>query len=170
VCGPLALPIAAAGLAAAGTLVQGYSAMRQGNFEAGVSNVNAQLERQAAEDSLKQGQSEKLQFWRKVGQIKGQQNASMAANGIDVGYGTAANIAGDTQSGANEDAKNLYGNIDQRTRGFIINNWNDRMQAKAAKAQGKAAFVGSIFQAGSSLLGGFQQQAKMRATVDTGHG
>jgi hypothetical protein len=170
VCGPLALPLAAAGLTAAGTLVQGFSAMRQGNFESGVAKQNAALERQSAEDSLKTGQSERLNFWRKVGQLKGQQTASMAANGIDAGYGTAARVADDTQAGANEDAQNLYNNIDQRTRGFIINNWNDRMQAKASKAQGQSAFVGSIFQAGGSLLSGFQQQSAMRAKLGTGHG
>jgi hypothetical protein len=169
-CGPAALAIAAAGMTAAGTLVQGYSALRQGNFEAGVAKQNAALERQAAESSLKQGQSERLQFWRKVGQIKGQQAASMAANGIDAGYGTADRIAEDTQAGANEDAANLYENIHQRTRGFIINNWNDRMQAKAAKAQGVSAFVGSVFQAGGSLLSGFQQQSAMKAKLGTSHG
>jgi hypothetical protein len=169
VCGP-ALPIIAASAAAAGTLVQGYSALRQGNFDAGVAKQNAALERQAAEDSLKTGQYERTDFWRKVGQLKGQQNASMAANGIDLGFGTATRIAEDTQAGANEDAQNLYENINQRTKGFIINNWNDRMQAKGAKAQGVAAFVGSGFQAASSLMSGFQQNAKMRAQLGTGHG
>lgn len=167
-CVPLA--IAAAGVAAAGSLVQGYSALRQGNFEAGVAKQNAALDRQAAEDSLKTGQYERRDFWRKAGQLKGQQNASMAANGIDLGFGTATRIQDDTQAGANEDAQNLYENIHQRTRGFIINNWNDRMQAKAAKAQGRAALVGSVFQAGSSLMGGFQQQAAMRAKLGAGHG
>jgi hypothetical protein len=147
---PPALPLAAAGLQ-----------RRERSFRAtrpcarAISNLGSpsRTPRLSAgsEDSLKTGQYERRNFWRKVGQLKGQQTASMAANGIDLGYGTATRVADDTQAGANEDAQNLYENIDQRTKGFIINNWNDRMQAKAAKAQGVAAFVGSGFQAGEFL-------------------
>jgi hypothetical protein len=55
VCGPAALPIIAAGVSAAGTLVQGYSAMQQGKYEAGVARQNAVMERSAAEESIRAG-------------------------------------------------------------------------------------------------------------------
>lgn len=158
-----ALALVAAATSAAGTIMQGYSAMQQGNYEAGVHKINAKLEREAAEQSLKAGQSERRDFYRKVGQAKGQQAASMAANGIDLGYGTAARIQDDTALLARDDAQNLNEQIHQRTRGFIINNWNERMAGKAAKRQGKAAFVGSLFQGAGSLLGGAQQMKALRA-------
>jgi hypothetical protein len=165
-CIPVAAAAIAAGaISAAGTVMQGYSAMQQGNYEAGVHRINAKLEREAAEQSLKAGESERKDFWRKVGQVKGQQAASMAANGIDLGFGTAARIQDDTQRLANEDATNLYENIHQRTRGYIINNWNERMAAKSAKQQGKAAFAGSLFQGASSLLGGFTQASQLKTRM-----
>lgn len=167
-CLPAALPIIAGVVSAAGTLYQGYSAMQQGKFEAGVAKQNAAMEREAAAESIRTGQVERRDFGRKVGAVKGQQIAAMAANGIDVGYGTAARIQDDTAMLASEDAENLYRNQNERTKGFIINSWNERMRAKAAKSQGTAAMVGSVFGAASSLLGGFQQQRAMKAKLGAG--
>jgi hypothetical protein len=136
--------------------------MSQSNYEAGVARQNARLSVEAARESEKTGLVERRKFWRDVGNVKGQQIAAMAANGIDVGYGTAARIQDDTQMLANEDAEALYGNIHQRTRGYLINAANYASEAKAAKARGKAALVGSVFQAGSELAGGFQKAAALR--------
>lgn len=166
-CGPLVLPLVAAGVSAAGTLMQGYQANQQAKFEAGVAKQNAAMEREAAAESIRAGQGERRDFWRKVGNVKGQQIASMAANGIDVGYGTAARVQEDTQMLANEDAANLYRNQNERTKGFIINAWNDKMQARAAKAQGQSALIGSVFGAASSILGGFQQRSALKAKMGT---
>jgi hypothetical protein len=144
--------------------------MQQGKYEAGVARQNAVMERSAAEESIRAGGDERRDFWRKVGQIRGQQTASMAANGIDLGYGTAARIQDDTTLMANEDASNLYRNIEERTKGHIISASNYKMEAKAAKARGTAAFVSSGLQAAGSLLSGVQQSRQMRAKIGTGHG
>jgi hypothetical protein len=164
-CVPLA--IAAAGVAAAGQLVQGYSALQQGNYEAGVAKQNAALSREAAAESIRIGQTERRDFWRKVGSVKGQNIAAMAANGIDVGYGTAGRIQDDTQMLANEDAATLYKNENERTRGFIIDAANYKSEAAAQKQKGIAAFTGSVLSAGSSLMGGFQQQSALKAKLGT---
>lgn len=162
-CVPLA--VAAAAAAAAGSLVQGYSALTQGNYESGVNKQNAALERESAQASIKAGETERRDYWRKIGSVKGQNAAAMAANGIDLGFGTAERIEGDTQSLANEDAQNLYENIHQRTRGHIINAFNYKNEAKAAKARGRAAMVGSVFSAAGSMMGGFQQQKMLKAKL-----
>ncbi len=161
-----ALAIASSAASAAGKLMQGYQSMQQGKYEAGVARQNAALEVEAAHESVLAGQDERRNFWRKVAQTKGQQIAAMAANGIDVGYGTAARIQDDAQMLADEDATNLYKNIHQRNRGYIINASNYVAEAKAKRQQGKAAFVGSVFGAASSLLGGFQQAAALRPKVE----
>jgi hypothetical protein len=169
-CLPLAaLPVAAAAVSAVGSLTSGYSALQQGNYEAGVAKQNAALSREAAAESIRTGQIEKRDFWRKIGQVKGQQVASMAANGIDVGYGTAARIQDDTQTLANEDADTLYRNQNERTRGFIIDAANYKASGKAAHRQGVSALVGSVFDAGGSLLGGFQQASAMKAKLGTSY-
>lgn len=163
----MCLPVAvAAGVVqAAGAFASGIQGMQAAAYEGEVARRNATLEVERARDSIERGKLERRSFWRDVGQVKGQQIASMAANGIDVGFGSALRTQEDTAALAKEDAANLYSNIDQRTRGFDINASNFQAEAKAARMRGRAALVNSVFQAGSSVMGGFQQQRLMRARL-----
>lgn len=162
------LVIASSVVSAAGQVMAGAQANAQGKYESQVDKMNAGLEVDAAHQSILAGQDERRDFWRHVSQIKGQQVASMAANGIDVGYGSAARLQDDTQMLANDDAKNLYRGIEERTKGHLINASNYQMQGKAAKARGKAALTSSYFGAASSILGGLAQGAGMKAKMGAG--
>jgi hypothetical protein len=166
----VALPLVAAGVSAAGSLVGGIQANQQGKYEAGIDQINARMATQAAKDSERIGRDEAKSYYRDVAQTKGQNIAAMAANGIDVGFGTAERVQEDTQLLADEDAQKLYRNIANRTKGYVIESYNDRAAAKAAKAKGKAALIGSFFEAGSSLASGFSQFAKAKAALGTSHG
>jgi hypothetical protein len=95
--------------------------MASGNYQAKVAKANAGLEYEAARDSEDQGRRDSLSFYRQVGRLKGDQIAAMAANGIDVGFGSAARVQDDTASLAREDAGNVYRNTYERTRGNLIN-------------------------------------------------
>jgi hypothetical protein len=143
----------------------GLQANAQGKYDAQIARRNAALEVESAHESVLAGQGERRDFWRKVGQVKGQQIAAMAANGIDVGFGAGERIQQDTELLADDDATNLYRNIEQRTRGHVINAGNYREEAKAARARGKAALTSSLFGAASSLMGGFSQAAGIKAKV-----
>ena len=161
----LPLPIIAGATMAAGQLVSGVQGMMAANYEGEVARRNAALEVERARDSIDRGRLEARALYRDIGQTKGQQVAAMAANGIDVGFGSAARTQDDTDALAAEDVGNLYSNIEQRTRGFDINASNFVAESRAARQRGRAALVNSVFQAGSSLMGGFQQQAGMRARL-----
>lgn len=162
-CLPLA--VAAGAVAAAGSLVNGVMGMQSANYEAAVNRQNANLEAEAARDSIVRGRDEARDFYRQLGQIKGRQNAALAANGIDTSFGTADIVQADTEQGGREDAGNLYRNVNERTRGHDINAANFRSGAKAAKFRGKMGMINSVFEAGSSLMGGFQQQRAVRARL-----
>lgn len=162
-CVPLA--VAAGAAMAAGQLFQGYTAMQQGQYEADMAKRNAALEVEAAQDSIERGKLEARDLHRTVAETKGQQAASMAANGIDLGFGSGLRAQQDTAMLAQEDAENLYSNINERTRGRLINAQNFKAEARAARHKGNTAMVGSVFQAGASLMGGFQQQAQMKAKL-----
>jgi hypothetical protein len=164
------LAIAAGAVQAGGALYSGMAANAQGKHDAQVARMNAQQEIDAAHDSVIQGQGERRDFWRKVSQTKGQQIAAMAANGIDVGFGSGARLQEDTQMLAEDDATNLYRNIEARTKGHAINANNYVEQAKAAKSAGKSALIGSMFSAAGSLMSGFTQAAGMSAKLGTSTG
>lgn len=164
-CEPATLAIIAGATQAAGTLYGGLQANAQGKYEAQMAKRNSAMEVEAARESREIGQSERRDFWRQVGKVRGQNVASMAANGIDVGFGSAERMRSDTDMLAREDAQNLYRNIEGRTKGHLINASNFTQEAKASRSRGKAALVGSFFGAASSLMGGFQQAGSMRAKV-----
>lgn len=168
-CLPLAAvaAIGAAGLSAAGSVYGGMQANAQGKYESEMAKRNSALEVEGYQQDRLAAQDQRRDFWRKVGAAKGQQVASMAANGIDVGYGTAANIQEDTQNLANEDAQNLYKNQQQQQRGRLINAQNYTAEAKAARQRGKAAMIGSFFEAGSSLMSGASSAMGMKAKMGT---
>jgi hypothetical protein len=159
------LVIASSAASAAGQLMQGAQANAQGKYEAQVARMNEGLEVNAAHQSVIAGGDERRDFWRKVAQVKGQEVASMAANGIDVGFGSADRVQQDTELLARDDATNLYRNIEERTKGHLIQASNYESEAKAARARGKAALTSSYFGAASSLLGGLSQAAGMKAKM-----
>lgn len=169
-CAPVAvaLPLIAGGLQAAGSLSAGVSASRQGRYESQIAQRNADLATQNARDSIEMGADERRRFWRDVSRSKGEQVAAMAANGIDVGEGIGAVTQDDTRTLSREDAANLNRNIDARTKGSLIDASNYIAEARAARAKGKAALVGSVFEAAGSLASGFQQFGAVRAKMGAG--
>lgn len=148
-------------VSAAGQVMQGQQAKAQGKYEAQVDAMNEGLEVDAAHQSIISGQSERTDFWRKVAQTKGQQVAALAANGIEVDYGSAARLQSDTQMLANSDATNLYRGIEERTKGHLIQASNYAEGGKAAIYKGNNAATSSYFGAASSVLGGLSQAASL---------
>lgn len=155
--------LAAGAMQAAGSIYGGLQANAQGKYESAVARNNAQLEIENAHESERMGGDERRKYWRGVSDTKGQQIASMSANGIDVGYGSAQRVQDDTAMLAGEDAANLNRSISARTQGHQINAGNFVAEAKAAKARGKAALVGSVINAGATLLGSAQQFKSIKA-------
>jgi len=168
----LAAPLAiAAGVTqAAGSIYGGMAANAQSKYESNIAKRNAGMEVEAAHESVLAGLQEKTDFWRKVSQTKGQQIASMAANNIEVGYGNAGLMEQDTEMLSREDALRLNKQIEERTRGHHINAANYIAEAKAARKRGKAALIGGFISGASSLMGGFQQAASIKAKMGTSGG
>lgn len=166
-CVPVAaaLAVASTAVSAAGQIQQGMQARAQANYEAQVAQQNRALSVDAAHQSVLAGQDERLDFWRKVSAIKGQQVAAMAANGIDLGFGAGQRTQDDTQMQANEDATRLYQQIGERTKGHLIDASNYVSEAKAATARGKAAMTNALFGAAGTVLSGASQVAGMKAKM-----
>lgn len=162
-CAPVG--IIAGATAAVGQLVGGYAAMQQGNYEAEVARRNAGMEIEAARNRQERVRDEAVAFYRQLGQVKGQQTAAIAANGVDVGFGSAERTAQDTAALGEEDATNLYRGIYERTRGHEVNVSNFVAEARAARSRGRTAMVSSTFDAANSLISGMQQQSMMRARL-----
>src|SRR5690348_8947461 len=101
------LAVAASVVQAGGQLYSGMAAKAQAKHDAQIAQQNASLEIEAAHSSVLQGQDESRDFWRDVSNVKGQQVAAMAANGIDVSYGSGARTQDDTAMVATEKNQTL---------------------------------------------------------------
>lgn len=142
--------------------------MMQGTYEARVARQNEAIEAERGRQSIVQGQIESRDFYRSLGRLKGQQEASMAANGVDLGFGTPLTVQQDTAQGGEDDATNMHRAQLERLKGYDISGANFQSEAAAAKFRGRSAMVNSAFEAGTSLMGGFQQQRAFRARSLTG--
>jgi len=163
-CGPAALVAAGAVVSAVGSVYGGMAANAQGKYQQRVAEANAANERENIRLEQERGAREALLHYRKVAQLKGQQRAAAAANGVSTDFGTAQDIVTDTNTLAREDARNIYGQTFQNVRGMDRTVSNFRAEGRAARAAGKGALIGSFFEAGSTLLGGAAQYKKMKQT------
>lgn len=161
-CDPISLTIAATAAATIGT---GYSALQsaaQSRYQGQVADQNAKLANEAARREEENTRDAALQHYRKVGALKGQQRVAMAAGGLDVNFGNAADLTADTDMLANEDVRRIYDQGAENVLGRNIESSNYRSQAKASRQAATGALVKGVFDVGSTALGGAKQYTGLK--------
>ncbi|WP_454888689.1 virion core protein, T7 gp14 family [Sphingobium indicum] len=151
---------------AVSTLGAGYSALQgnaQANYQAKVADQNARLSAEAAKQEQDNTRVALQQHWRQQAQLQGQQRVAMAAGGLDVNFGNAADLTADTQMLGREDAQRIIDQGANAVRGFDIESANYRSQAKASRQAATGALVGGAFDMASTALGGATQYTDMKA-------
>lgn len=147
--------LAAQGAGAAASTVGAYfgakSQKLQANGAAAIADLNATQFELSAQQELRKGDAGVAAASARAGQVKSAQRAALAANGVDLGVGSAAEVLTSTDI-AKEDDMNMI------TANAVRAAWGQRVQATNAsnEAIGKRAGADSInpFMAGAtSLLG-----------------
>lgn len=160
-CDPVSIGITA--MAVLGSATSAISSYQQSRASAKVAERNAVMEAEAANTAQKATRQEALAHYRRVAQIKGQQQAAMAANGIDTNFGTSGDIKDDTTVLAQEDAGRIYDQGASAVKSYDINAANYRAQASASRKAGTGALIKGGFDIGSSILGSVSQYNKAKA-------
>ncbi len=160
-CGP-ALPIAATVVTMAGQVTQGVGQARQAGYESKVAKMNAGYESERARIASIRGEERVRVFQGQAGQERGAMRASMAANGIDVAYGSAADVLGDQAQNAAEDSRAIMEEAQQEVVGFRQRASNQMAEAAAAKSRRRGAIVGTAFNVASTALGTASQIGKIK--------
>lgn len=154
-----ALALQGAG-AAASTVGSYYAAQSQKNSlgaQADIADINARTSESAAQSALYQGQAQEISARLKTGQLKSSQRTSMAANGIDLGSGTATNILTSTDTMGEIDANTIAANAVRSAFGYRTQATN--FQNEALMKRATAGAISPISPAISSLLTGAGQVA-----------
>lgn len=112
---------------------------------------NARIAELGAQSVLSQGNQQVGALTLKAGQLKSSQRASMAANGIDLGTGNAAEIQASTDIMKEIDANTLTANAVRSAWGYRTQSMNFQNEAMAKRATaGSISPFGAAF---GSLLG-----------------
>jgi hypothetical protein len=160
-CDPVSLTIASGVVMAGSKVMAGIGEAQQQRYAASVADQNAELSAQQAKDSIQNTNLEAQRRSREVAQTEGRQQAAMAASGVDLNFGSAADVQRDTAMIGGEDLAQIYKGGNERTRGFDIQTWNYRGQASADRAKASGALLQGFMGAAGSALGTASQVKKM---------
>lgn len=153
------------------------AAMQKQNlkFSAAMADINARIADMGAESALLQGKSEVAKLTQQAGQLKSRQRAAMAANGIDLGVGNAAEVQVSTDMMKEIDANTLKSNAMRNAWGYRNQALNYRTQASMDRVT--ASGISPYMTAATSLLGdsgqvasqwyGLQKEGAFGTTTDT---
>jgi hypothetical protein len=163
-CDPVtltALTVAATVVTAGSQIYAGQAAYQQGKYESQIAERNAKLEEASREDAFSRRNIDQMRLWRNVTQKLGQERAEAAGQGLDVNFGSVADIQQDTLLLGMEDSSTLNSNYDKEIKGYDINASNYRAEGVAARYRAKTERMGSYLQATGSLLAGASQVGKI---------
>lgn len=129
--------------------------------QAAISESNANIAELQAQNSLWQGTLEIGKITREAGQAKASARATMAARGIGLGTGTAANVLASSDVNKQVDMINAKKNAVQAALGYRNQAANLRAQAQAQRVMASAASSSARTGPVSSLISTAGQVAGM---------
>lgn len=132
-----------------------YSARAQQsalNLQADIAEINAKAALSQADAAMAAGERQGAQIKLRAGQVKASQRAAMAANGIDLGVGSAVAVQTTTDAMGQIDAAAVDSNAVRAAWGLRTEATNYGNQARMARAS--ASGLSPVGSAVTSLLGG----------------
>lgn len=118
--------------------------------DASILELNASISDTQAQMAIGLGQREEQKLRLGSAQLKGRQRAAIAANGVDLGVGSAARVLATTDYMTEVDAGEIRANAARAAFGYKIQATNQRFQAMSARTQGVNYTAGSAFAAASA--------------------
>jgi hypothetical protein len=118
--------------------------------QAQVNRNNAQIAEWQAQDAITRGQQSASRIRMKSNQLKGTQRAGMAANGVDLGTGSALRILSDTDLFKEIDANQAIDNAAREA--WAIRNQAQGYNTEASLLQARADRESPLMAGGTSLL------------------
>jgi len=129
----------------------GASAQRASlRYQAEVANINAGTAARAAEAALMVGQHQAQASMMATANLKSTQTAHLAANGVDLGEGSAARTLASTDIMGKIDANTIEANAVRAAWGYRTQQTNYENDARMRQAS--AAAISPTLAAGTSLL------------------
>ena len=126
---------------------QSQAMRQQGEHQRQMYNLNSKFSYMQAEDAIKRGDKAADQHLKQTKSLIGSQRTALAAQGIDIGDGSALEIQQDTAELGAMDAMTIRNNAWRES-------WGHRVQASQLYHQGRWAELGAKNQARNTLITG----------------
>jgi hypothetical protein len=137
-----------------GSYQAGQSAKRQAGYEAAIMETQAGYSEQQAKDAIAIGDEQESRHRAAVRQLIGSQRATMGAQGIDLGSGSALDLQLEAAGMGELDATTIRNNARRQAWGFSVEASDLRNRAKMTRAGGRAAARAYNNQAVTTALSG----------------
>lgn len=166
------------GMGTAGAIIQAGGAYKQAQgqrsameYQASVAQFNSKIAEGQASDAIRAGQTAEENHDLKTGAIMGAQRAALAANGVDLGSGSANDVLTTTKFMGKRDALQIHDNA-------LMQAWGYRTQAanftsQAGMLNGMAGDIDPLMSAGTTFLASgakdvenYDRKAKANGTSD----
>lgn len=148
------LMIAGTALSGMGMIQQGNAAAAASKYNAQVAEMNATLADRRAKDAIERGQVAEQQKRAEVAQLQGRQRAAMAANGVDLTFGSPLDTLVDTAVLGELDALTIRQNANREAYDYRVGGVNSRADAGLSRMNASSARTGAYLSAGGTVLGG----------------
>lgn len=149
-----ALTIGSTVVGAAGQIQAGNAQAAASRYNAQVAEMNAKMADRAARDAIERGQIEEQNKRREIAAIQGRQQAAMAANGVDLTFGSPLDTLVDTAVLGEIDALTIRRNAAREAYDYEVQGVNYRADATLARMNASSATSGGYMGALGTVLGG----------------
>ncbi len=163
----LAWDTAGIGLTAGGQFLDGVGGMQQGLYQSQVAKNNAAIAASNAESASDAGDFGAQTSLIQGGKLAASQKAAYAANGIDVGSGSAAETMDATARISALDAAMIHFNAARQAFGDMSQAENFRAEASLTKRAGYGMYGSGVAKSASTLLAGASAVGKKYASFKT---
>lgn len=150
----MALTLGSTLLGAVGSIQQGQAAASAAKYNNQVAQMNATISERRAKDALERGANEEQKKRQQVQQILGQQQAAMAANGVDLTFGSPLDTIVDTAVLGELDALTIRTNAYREEYDYRVQAANQRAGGQLALMEGRAAKTAGYLDGFGTILGG----------------
>lgn len=137
----------------AGALSEASAAELQGVYQRQQYETNRELSNMAASEAIRRGEQVVGKVRRESSAIAGAQRAALAAQGIDIGSGSAAEVQEQSRFAAEQDILTAKNNAWREAWGFKVQGAQYGAQGRFAEAAGRATARSTILTGGLRSLG-----------------
>lgn len=171
----MAMQGAGAASSAVGAYYGAKSSKASLELQANLADINARQLESTAQSTLLTGQREEQKSRIATANLKGSQRASLAANGVDLGVGSAEQILTSTDVLGEIDANTINANAVRSAWGYRTESTNQKNQALMSRASASAispggAAVTSLLGSAGSVASSWYLMGKAGSPAATGDG